>query len=364
MRGTWVHLFDDTLKTRAGIASVVDDLVRAGATDVVAQVARRHDAYYASDVLPPTPDPALEPGLDVVAELTRRAHAEGIRVHAWVSIAPTWHQVYEDLPAPPGWVATEHGRDAPDDQRWVSRTDDGTWSDFLDPALPAVQEHVVAIAVELAERYPVDGIHLDYARYASERHGYHPQALVRFQEETGISGLPAPTDPDWSAWRRARTRELVTRVREGLDATGRDVALSAATIAWGPGPGHPDAPRFEDTRTYTEALQDWPGWARDGLVDAVMPMTYFRAHEPDQAAWFAAWVGFHRDLAAEVPALVVPGIGGWLNAPSATVTQVGRAGRGTDGVLVYSYQQPADDPEHDLWGELAATGWAGTADEG
>lgn len=359
VRGAWVHLFDDTLKTRAGIAGVVEELAAAGATDVVAQVARRHDAYYRSMVLPATPDPDLEDGLDVVDELVRQSHAAGLRVHAWVTVAPTWHHVYDDLDAPDGWLPVERGLAAPESRRWVTRTYDGAWSEFLDPALPEVQAHVARVAVELADRYPIDGIHLDYVRYASERHGYHPTAVARYRDETGASDTPRPDDPAWAAWRRERTHELVREVRAALDAAGSEVALSAATIAWGAGPGHPDAPRFEDTRSFTEALQDWPAWVRAGSVDAVMPMVYFRAHVPEQAAWFAAWAGFHRELAADTEVLVVPGVGGWLNTSAAVLDQVGTAAHGTDGVLIYSFQQPADDPTRQILRELGTSGWGG-----
>jgi uncharacterized lipoprotein YddW (UPF0748 family) len=362
-RAVWVHLFDASLKSRPALERLVDELARADATAVIAQVARRHDAYYRSEVLPGTLDPDLEPGLDVVAELTRLAHAAGIEVHAWISIAPTWHAVYEDLPAPAGWLPAEHGRDAPEADRWVSRTIDGTWSEYLDPALPEVRAHVRAVVAELATGTEVDGIHLDYARYASDREGYHPRALARFREETATTGTPAPDDPTWAAWRRAQTEALVSAARAAVDAADREVALSAAVIAWGAGPG--ELGGFEATRTATEALQDWPSWVRDGLVDAVLPMVYFRQHVPEQAAWFDDWLTFQATVAEEADARVVPGVGGWLNAPDAVLLQLGMAAAAADGVALYSYQQPSDDTEADtdrpgvrpFWDLLGRTDW-------
>ncbi len=366
-RGAWVHLFDDTLKHRAGVTTLVDELADAGANAVIAQVARRHDAYYDSAVLPATADPGLEPGFDVLAELTDQAHAAGLEVHAWLSVAPTWHHVYADLDAPAGWVATSHGRHAPEEARWVTRSVDGEWSEYLDPALPAVRDHVAAVVVELVERYPIDGIHLDYVRYESERHGYHPDVLARYRAETGAAGTPAPDDADWSAWRRAQTRGLVEHVREALAAAEPDggIVLSAAVITWGDAPGAPGTPAFAQTRAATEALQDWPGWVGDGLVDAVMPMTYFRAHEPEQARQFAGWMAFHAQLAATAAGSVVPGIGGWLNHPDAVVEQVHAAMDAGDGAVVYSYQQPTEDDSRDVWDRLETTGWGAVgADEG
>lgn len=373
-RSVWVHLFDDTLKTRAGLERLVAELVAADATAVIAQVARRHDAYYRSEVLPATADPALEPGLDVVAELTRLAHAEGIEVHAWISVAPTWHAVYDELPAPTGWLPARHGQRAPEAERWVTRTHDGTWSDFLDPGLPEVRAHVAAIVHELATTTAVDGIHLDYVRYAADEAGYHPDALARFRAETGAAGTPDPEDPVWADWRREQTRLLVADARAALDDAGREVTLSAAVIAWGPGPT--ESGGFAATRTGREVFQDWPGWARTGLVDAVLPMVYFREHVPEQDRWFGDWLGFLAELRDGSDTQVIAGVGGWLNQPDATRRQLGAALATTDGAALYSYQQPTDRPadvaggpedlaarpaSRPFAGELARTGW-GTSD--
>ncbi len=353
-RAVWVHLFDDALKTRAGVRQVVADVAASGATALIAEVVRRQDAYYDSDVLPRTTDPALEPGLDVLATLVAQAHAVGLTVHAWVPLTPTWHAAYADLPAPAGWVTTEHGKDSPQADRWVTRTVDGAWDEHLDPALPQVRDHLAAVVGEIAARYDVDGVHLDYVRYPGQEYGYHPQALERFRAETGASGTPAPDDPTWSRWRRAQVDALVAAAREAVRATGSRAVVSAAVIAWGEGPG---AGGFEATRAYTEVFQDWPAWARSGALDAVLPMDYFRESDAKQAGWLRQWLTFEKRLAAESEAPVVPGVAGYLNAPDAALVQVGLAYAAGDGVAMYSYQGSTDDAAHPLWAELARTGW-------
>ncbi|WP_052667192.1 glycoside hydrolase family 10 protein [Nitriliruptor alkaliphilus] len=357
VRGAWVHLFDDALKSRAGIVAVVDELAGAGANTIVAQVARRHDAYYRSAYLPPTADPQLEADLDVLGELLRVAHDRGLAVHAWIAVAPTWHPVYDDLPRPPGWLPADHGLAAVEEQRWVTRAADGTWSDYLDPALPEVQDHVVATVLDIVRNYAVDGIHLDYVRYASEQHGYHPRALDRFRAETGAIGTPEPRDAAWSQWRRDRVTELVAGVADAVDEAAPEVLLSAALIAWGEGPGGSGVTTFHDTRTYRDALQDWESWARDGLVDVLMPMVYFREADSQQAGWFTRWTDYQRALNAETDARIVPGVGGWLNAPAATVDQTVRSMGVGDGAMVYSYQQPTADESREVWRELADRRW-------
>jgi uncharacterized lipoprotein YddW (UPF0748 family) len=356
-RAVWVHLFDDTLKSRAGIQRLVDQLDAADVTQVFAQVIRRHDAYYTSEVLPRTVDPRLAPGHDVLATLLELAHARGIEVHAWFSVAPAWHEVYRNLPAPDGWVWTEHGRDAPVASRWVSRTHDGQWSTYLDPGVPAVRDHVARVVGEIARRYPVDGIHLDYVRYESSNHGYNPQALARYRADTGASGTPAPSDTAWSNWRRAQTREVIRRARTAIDRARSGVTLSAAVISWGDGPTTPDRAGFQRTGSYRSVLQDWDQWARDGAVDQVMPMNYFRAHDPQQAAWFARWIAYEGALAAATSTRVVPGIGAFVNQRAGVLDQTQAAMTAADGVAIYVYQQPTVDNDRRVLTDLARVRW-------
>jgi uncharacterized lipoprotein YddW (UPF0748 family) len=357
MRTAWVHLFDGALKTRAGIARVVDRLAAADVDVIIAQVARRHDAYYTSSVLPRTTDPTLEPGLDVLAELLTRAHAKRIEVHAWIAVAPTWHAVYADLPAPDGWITTAHGKDAPVAQRWVSRSIDGVWSTYLDPGVPAVQDHVAAVVGELARKGGLDGIHLDYVRYESPNWGYNPIALARYQQASGTSGIPSPTSQQWLNWRRDQTRAIINRARQAISASGNDVELTAAVITWGAPPPTPDRAGFWRTTPFTTALQDWDAWARAGVVDAVLPMNYFREHVWEQAAWFDGWLAYERALAREVTPRVVPGLAGYLNSPTAVLLQVEQAMAHADGAAIYSYQQPTVDNDVTIWADLAAYRW-------
>jgi uncharacterized lipoprotein YddW (UPF0748 family) len=358
MRGAWVHLFDDTLKTRAGIDRVVRELAAADANVVIAQVVRRHDAYYRSDVLPRTPDPAVARDFDVLAELIAAARPRGIEVHAWFVVGPTYHGVYDGLPRPAGWMHTTRGLGQPDtSRRWVTRSNTGEWSSYLDPGVPGVQDHVAAVVGELARRYPqLAGIHLDYVRYESANYGYNPIALERFRSEKGRTGTPAPSDAVWMQWRRDQTRALVNRARGAIGASGNDIALSAAVISWGDGPVPPNRDGFRRSTPYLQTLQDWDGWVREGAVDAVMPMNYFRGHDAQQAAWFSRWIAYERALATSARSQVVPGPGGWLNQPSNVLSQV-RAGMSVDGAMIYSFQQPTSDGTRGVWSGLATTRW-------
>ncbi|HEX9888525.1 MAG TPA: family 10 glycosylhydrolase [Nitriliruptorales bacterium] len=359
VRAVWVHLFDHTLKTPQSVDRMLDRVARANLNTVIVEVVRRQDAYYDSDVLVRSPDPALAPGFDLLDHVTAGAHERGLQIQAWYPTITAYHHAYDDLAHPAGWIWTEHGREAPEDQRWVTRLHDGTWDDHLDPGLPEVREHVAAVAAELAAHAGLDAIHLDYVRYPDRDTGYHPRALARFRQETGRTGTPAPQDPAWSEWRREQVRLMVEGIVEAVHAVAPDLPVTAAVIAQGEGPV-PGQRSFTATSAYARYHQDWVGWLHSGLLDAVMPMNYFDAQaHPD---WFDQWASFERQLIGELDALLVGGMAGYLNHPEDSLAQIEQLRRHLDGVALYSFQQTARDEPYDrLFDLLVQQVWPGRA---
>ncbi len=338
--GVWVHLFDDSLKTPAGLEQVLDDAAAAGLDAVFVQVARRHDAYYTSQHLPPTSDPGLAPGFDVLAAAVEGGRARGLQIHAWFNVATAWHHTYANLELPPGHVTREHGPGSADP--WMTVSHDGTQSrEYFDIGLLELHDHVAAVVTDIA-RYEVDGVHLDYLRYDGAEWGYHPRALQRFAAETGFEGVPGPNDPTWSAWRRAQGRAIVARAQAALAAARPEALLSAAVIALGDGPAATGG--FAGTRAYRDLQQDWAGWVAGGLIDLVVLMAYQREAVPAQAKAFRDWVAYAAELdGAHADAHVAVGVGAWLNAVPAGLAQAREALAHTAGAVLFSYQQDSAD---------------------
>ena len=337
-----MHLFDNTLKTPAGMDRMLDDAASAGLNAVFVQVVRRHDAYYHSGVLPSTPDPGLAPGFDVLAAAVNGGHARGLQVHAWFTVATAWHETYRDLELPLGHVTRDHGVDATDSWMTVSRT--GVQSrEYFDIGLPELHNHVAGVVGDIASRYAVDGVHLDYVRYDGAQWGYHPRALQRFTAETGYHGVPAPTEPVWADWRRAQSRAIVERSRAALAHARPQAMLTAAVIAQGAGPvASPGG--FAGTRAFADYAQNWAGWVSDGLLDLAVPMMYDRESVPEQAQWYRQWLAFAAELDGRTDgAAVAVGVGGWLNTVGGGLAQAREALHRTAGVTVFSYQQDSID---------------------
>src|SRR5690606_36229075 len=108
-------------------------------------------------------------GIDPLAYLCTKAHAEGIEVHAWLvtyRASNTWPPAnIPTLAAHPEWFMTTRAN-AGNGPSTVG----GHY--VLDPGSPEVQEHLVSIVRELVTNYPIDGINWDYVRYTQVDAGY------------------------------------------------------------------------------------------------------------------------------------------------------------------------------------------------
>lgn len=336
------------LADSVSIDSVVARARAMGVRGLLAQVVGRADAWYRSDLLPrPEALSGARADFDPLGALIARAKPAGLEVHAWVNCLLVWSAPKPPrdrrhlLHAHPEWVAALPGgvRMTRLDERDLREI--GVEGVFLTPAHPGVRAFVGAVAREIATRYPVDGIHLDYIRQPGVAIGFDPTTRARFALESGIDperfdavepAARAAIDSAWAAFQREQVTAVVRAVRDSLADVRADLVLSAAVIA--------------DTITAERAnAQCWRGWVRDGLVDRVFPMCYAPSVQRvmDQLAAFGRELG--------TTGRVVPGIAVFNTSPSTAAFKIlGARTLGFPSVALYSYDVLFADPP--LWASL------------
>jgi uncharacterized lipoprotein YddW (UPF0748 family) len=145
----------------------------------------------------------------------------------------------------PNWIVVgKDGRRQPFNDHYVA----------LNPCLPEVREYLVSVFRDLAERYPIDGLHLDYVRFIEGEWSYDDRTLALF------GSSPEERPEAWDAFRKGAVTELVQATRRMLREMRPDAVLSAAV--------------FPSAKSRGRVLQDAEGWVRRGLIDWVFPMTY------------------------------------------------------------------------------------------
>ena len=293
-RGLWVLCEGSqrVLEHADRVPALLEDAKALGATDLFVQVYRGGRAWFDSSLADSAPwqttwRVAEPPGADALASLVERAHAEGLRVHAWVNVlslaANAGAPLLRDLG--PGAVLVDQwgrslldypGYDVPPAEAKSYRI--GTPAVYLDPAAPGVAERLAATFEELLRRYPgLDGLHLDYIRFPDVlpylpgtrfgvglSFGYGAETRARFQAETGLEAPFAErlgNADRFDAWRREQLSALVGRIAERARAARPGALISAAV--------YPD-----QERAYQGLFQDWRGWLEAGHLDMAVPMLY------------------------------------------------------------------------------------------
>lgn len=98
-------------------------------------------------------------GLDVLRIVTDQAHKYDAEVVASVRMGDTHHRVPDPNDPKVSFFLIEH-------PEWVIKRFDGIQETAMDYSFPEVREHRLALLRELAEDYDIDGLELDFTRFA------------------------------------------------------------------------------------------------------------------------------------------------------------------------------------------------------
>lgn len=253
---------------KAELVAILDRAVELRLNAVIFQVRTAADALYASEhepwseYLTGTMGRAPEPFYDPLAFAVEAAHVRGLELHAWFNPYRARH------PSSRSPTSADHiSVTRPE----IVRTY-GTHL-WMDPGEPAVQDHTIAVVLDVVRRYDVDGIHLDDYFYP-----------YRERDSTGAE-IPFPDDASWSRyvaaagmlsrsdWRRQNVDRLIERLNGQIHEIKPWVKFGVSPIGiWRP--GHPPAPEACCFDAYEQIYADARRWFAEGWVDYFVPQLY------------------------------------------------------------------------------------------
>ncbi len=321
-------------RQQAELRAILDRAVGLGLNAVILQVRPAADALYESKLEPwseyltGATGRAPAPPYDPLAFAVREAHARGLELHAWFnpyrarhpsarSPAPDTHLVKSrpDLAKPYG---THH---------------------WLNPTHKDVQEHSLAVILDVVRRYDVDGVHLDDYFYPYK------------ERDKGGKLIPFPDDDTWDEyrksggklsrddWRRDAVNRFVERLYRGVKAAKPWVKVGISPFGiWRPG----NPPGIEGFDQYAELYADARLWLREGWVDYFTPQLYWPIRQEKQSyprllAW---WVGENRKgrhlWPGNIPSRVTGKEKGWPASEIAEQVGATRKQKGATGNVHFS----------------------------
>lgn len=230
-------------KQKEELRAILDRLQKANINTVLLQTRIRATTIYPSQYEPwdgcLSGFPGKSPGYDALQFAIDECHKRGMEVHAWVVTIPVgkWNsygcrQLRKRFP------------------RLIKRIDqDG----YMNPEATQTGCYLAEMCREIVQRYDVDGIHLDYIRY--------PETW-KFR----ISKDQA----------RGNITRIVEKIHQAVKKEKPWVKMSCSPIG-----------KFDDLsrywshgwNAYTKVAQDAQAWLKEGLMDELFPMMYFRGDQ-------------------------------------------------------------------------------------
>jgi len=252
-------------------------------------------ADYPSKLLPQSD--AFRKYGDQVAQCAAAAHRHGLQVHVW--------KVNFNLGnAPRAFIEKLRG----EGRTQVSAA--GKATNWLCPSHPENFKLEVDSMVEVAQMYPVDGLHFDYIRYPDGEHCYCEGCRKRFEADSGkpVADWPGdcrrgPRREEYRTWRCRQITRVVEAVSREAKRVRPGIKISAAVFGAYP--------------SCRQAVgQDWVAWVKAGYLDFLCPMDY-SASDDAFADLVASQV---RLVGGRVP--IYAGIGATAVNPPMTASQV------------------------------------------
>ncbi len=259
VRGVWLtNVGSQVLNTSAGIREAVKTCKRSGINHIFAVMWNKGRTLYPSKVMKNTFGIEIDENLkgrDPLRELIDAAHADSIKVYAWMEYgfaAENSGFGEHILRMKPNWAAL--GQDGK-----VVVKNGFKWMNALDPE---VQDFMLSLLKEVATNYPdLDGIQGDDRLPALPTEcGYNPEILAAYKRETNAVPADPKTDTKWVDWRANRLNLFANRLYTELKAIRPSLKVAMA----------PSIFPFAKT----EYLQDWPTWVQNGWVDLISPQIY------------------------------------------------------------------------------------------
>ena len=294
VRAVWVARYH--FHTPEDVRAIIANCAAIGCNTVLWQVRGEGTVCYPSRIEPWGAEFGFrDPGFDPLALAVDEAHKRGLRIEAWFNVMPGWHgpatppipnQLYN---AHPEWFLHDAaGRQQPLGDFYV----------ILNPCWPEVRRHIVSLVDEIVARYDVDGVHMDYVRYAWDGVPKAKQSYPRDERTLALywhdTGKRPDDDPaGWNHWRANQLTRIVVDIRQAINRRRPGATLTAAV--W-----------RNPMLGYADFLQNSVVWLRSGIVDALMPMAY--TEKLDQ---FEADIGVYRQLVRS--RRIVPGLGLYLH---------------------------------------------------
>jgi uncharacterized lipoprotein YddW (UPF0748 family) len=287
------------------IASTIQGMQLLKANTLFIQVFGDGMALYDSDRAPRSP--LVAGNFDALQAAITEGGRRNIEVHAYINVC----NVYSGglaAPSSASHLVRAHPEWAVVDAAGKSDIDLMGKPDtliFFCPEWKGFRDYVVGIASEIATKYDVDGIHLDYLRFpGGTDRCFCSEHRKNFEASFGRD--PTPSDVDFVEWRYDNITGLFGEIYDAVTRITPAIKVSASLIT-------PTGKHFQDAKRILEA----------GKLDIAVPMIY----TDDTTAFEENALFFHANSGGRLVYAGILSDGGVLSEEAAIARRIGLEGQ-------------------------------------
>ncbi len=278
MRGVWIATVSNiNFPSKTGLSekqlkkeldSIVETTLESGLNAIFFQAMPCSDALYDSETYPYSEFVSGKQGkapsgdFDPLEYITEKAHEAGLELHAWMNpfrVTQSPSKELEDL-------CESHP--AVLDNTLVVRYSDGKY--YYNPGIPKVREMISNEAAYIAEKYKVDGIHIDDYFYPYPVEGGIFDDGAAFEEYGGEMSL--------EDWRRNNVNLTVKAIHDAVKEKAPECEFGVSPFGIYANSTSDTPVKGSDTNgleAYSALYCDAVTWAKEGYVDYLAPQVYW-----------------------------------------------------------------------------------------
>ncbi len=288
VRGVWIaSVYNIDYPSSAGLSAdklaaeldaMVENVKAMGLNAIYFQVRPSGDALYDSDIFPVSEylsgkrGEKADGGFDPLAYLLEAAHAQGIRVHAWVN--PLRVTVGSTSVPKTDVNALPENDPVRKDPSLAIAYADGRL--YLDAGNPKARELVAAGCREIAEKYAVDGIIFDDYFYPSPVYVQENGKNVLAEFDDGVSYFRYANGAPIADWRRENINKMMELCYKEIKAARGGCQFGVAPFGiWQNDNGKNGGSDTAGNESYSSIYCDTLAFIEGGYVDYVAPQIYW-----------------------------------------------------------------------------------------
>src|SRR5262245_1323156 len=262
-------------KQQEELIAILDKAVKLRINAVVFQVRPMADALYESSLEPwsefltGATGKRPEPYYDPLAFAAAEAHARGLELHAW------FNPYRARTPTAKSEAPADHiTKRRPDLAKPYGK------HYWMNPTHPDVQDHSLAVILDVVKRYDVDGVHIDDYFYPYKEKDAEGKIIPFPDDDTWQKYQQADGKLGRDDWRRDAVNTFVKRMYEGVKKAKPWVQVGISPFGiWRPG----NPPGITGLDQYAELYADAKLWLNEGWVDYFSPQLYWPIAQEKQS---------------------------------------------------------------------------------